>query len=70
MGWSGGSSLLSEVWGIVRPYIPDSEREGVLLDLMHRFADRDCDTLAEVIRADWPESEDAYQSYCDENGIG
>ena len=68
MGWASGSALLSEVWAVVREYVPVVDREEVLLDLMYRFADHDCDTLAEVIRADWPESEGAYQAWFDEPG--
>lgn len=68
MGWASGSALLSEVWAAVREYIPANEREDVLLDLMYRFADEDCDTLAEVIRSDWPETEAAYQAWFDEPG--
>lgn len=66
MGWASGSELLSEVWAVVRPYIPKKDREDVLLDLMYRFASRDCDTLSEVIRSDWPEAEAAYQRYFDD----
>jgi len=61
MGWSGGSSLLSDVWERVRQYVPDDARVDVLAGLMKDFSDRDCDTLAEVVRDDWPESVTAYE---------
>ena len=66
MGWASGSALLSEVWAVVREYAPITHREEVLLDLMYRFAGRDCDTLDEVMRDDWPETAAAYQAYFDE----
>lgn len=68
MGWASGSALLKEVWSAVREHIPEDDRDDVLLDLMYRFASHDCDTLAEVIRPDWPESEVAYQAWFDEPG--
>lgn len=61
MGWSGGSSLLRSVWERVRQYVPEAAREDVLVGLMKDFSRRDCDTLAEVVRDDWPESERAYE---------
>ncbi len=61
MGWSGGSSLLSDVWERMRQYVPEAARVEVLAGLMKDFSRRDCDTLAEVIRSDWPESEPAYE---------
>ena len=68
MGWANGSSLLLGVWAVVRDHIPVDKREEVLLNLMYRFADCDCDTLDEVVRSDWPETGAAYQAYCDEPG--
>ena len=65
MGWAGGSSLLTRVWAEVRESIPDVEdrRTIHLANLMAIFADDDCDTLSEVVREEWPESEEAYEMF-------
>jgi len=69
MGWASGSELLSEVWEITRPYIPKEKRVGIMLKLMDKFEDHDCDTLDEVERDDWPEVEEALRKkYPDEDG--
>lgn len=56
MGWSGGSSLLSSIWAIIRQDIPSHRRVAVLVELMKEFEDFDCDTLSEIERLDWPET--------------
>lgn len=63
MGWSGGSSLLRDTWARVRFYVPEADRETLLAVLMEQFSARDCDTLHEVVRDEWPESKPAYQRH-------
>jgi hypothetical protein len=63
MGWASGSSILTQVWAAVREFVPERKRVGVLVQLMNVFAGDDCDTLNEVIRSDWPESELAYDKW-------
>lgn len=63
MGWAGGSQILTDVWEIVREYIPEDERVDILKELMLIFESNDCDTLNEIIRSDWKESEKAYDEY-------
>lgn len=65
MGWASGSDLLTRVWAEVRESIPDKEdaRQIHLANLMAVFADEDCDTLAEVVRDEWPESAEAYEMF-------
>lgn len=60
MGWSGGSSLLSEVWDAVRLYIPEDKRELEFARLANFFEDRDCDTVHECCCDKWPETEAWY----------
>jgi hypothetical protein len=63
MGWASGSSILLDVWSTVRGFVPEKKRVEVLTRLMTVFANHDCDTLNEVIRSDWPESEPAYEKW-------
>lgn len=48
MGWASGSSLAEDVWNIVRSYIPETDRKKIVMELVDRFEDDDCDTLQEV----------------------
>lgn len=65
MGWSSGSDILFSVWNCVRQHIPSGRRAEVLSEVMHIFADEDCDTLDEVSDC-WPEGEKAYQAFLEE----
>jgi len=62
MGWASGSSLLSEVWGEVREYVPVRKRTEVLIRLMEMFSNYDCDTLCEVVYKAWPETQKAFDT--------
>ncbi len=66
MGWASGSSLLMSVWESVRDHIDGEDRAEVLCELMHAFAESDCDTLNEVVRDDWPEADEAYRLFMEE----
>lgn len=64
MGWASGSSLLIEVWSLVRQCLEEpDDRVSYLKQLMVLFADHDCDTLEEVVCDEWPESEKAYREF-------
>lgn len=47
MGWASGSELAERVWGDVRKYIPDTERQAVANNVIDAFEDMDCDTMEE-----------------------
>lgn len=55
MSWSSGASLLRNIWGDIRTYIPHSKSK-VLVQLMDRFAGEDCDDFYDIINKDWPET--------------
>lgn len=63
MGWSSGSQLLSDVWGLVRQRMPTYEREEALFQLMQLFAEYDCDTVGEVVCDEWYETAPAYKRW-------
>lgn len=50
MGWAGGSGIASDVWDLVRKYVPDNQRKTVALKLIDVFEDNDCDTMNECER--------------------
>ncbi len=62
MGWASGSSLFRDVWVAVRPHIAKVKRVHVCCDLMRAFEQRDCDTLRDAFRKDWPEVVIAYDT--------
>lgn len=69
MGWASGSSLLVEIWAHVRRHIKSEDRVDILIDLMCSFWNRDCDTIAEIIDPDWPETQTAYNRFLKEKGF-
>jgi len=62
MGWSGGSSLFSDVWKEVRQYIIPLHHTEVVENLISAFERRDCDTIMECFSDDCPEVEQAYNN--------
>ena len=53
MGWAGGSKLAEEIWEIVRPSIPEAEREKVAAGIVRLFWACDCDTMDEAETLAW-----------------
>lgn len=47
MGWSSGSELAGNIWGLISNYIPEDKKKEVAKDLIQLFEYRDCDTLHE-----------------------
>lgn len=48
MGWSGGSEIASEVWDIVKEFIPKKKRKVIAKQIVNLFEDNDCDTMYEA----------------------
>ncbi|MCX6035002.1 MAG: hypothetical protein NTV38_08505 [Chloroflexi bacterium] len=59
MGWASGSQLAEDVWDVVRPAIPQKNRQELAVKIIRLFEDHDCDTLDEaqslIKDADLPE---------------
>ena len=43
MGWAAGTELAEKVWQVVRPYIPEAERESIAFKVYDLFCDEDAD---------------------------
>jgi hypothetical protein len=53
MGWSAGSTILSEVIRVVKETVKsDHQRRKIYLHLIPVFEDHDCDTLTECLGTD------------------
>lgn len=67
MGWGSGSWLADEVWGIIRPYVPEDERPVVAKKIIEAFRGQDWDTVdeAETLATDahWY-NEEEYDAIC------
>ena len=48
MGWSRGSELAEQVWGLVRDKLPLSQRTMIAQHFIEKFEDHDCDTMNEA----------------------
>lgn len=47
MGWAGGSELATELWDLVREYIPASKKKKIARKFVDAFENEDCDTMGE-----------------------
>jgi hypothetical protein len=47
MGWASGSGIAREVYDLVRPFIPETERKAVAKKIIKIFESEDCDTMDE-----------------------
>jgi hypothetical protein len=45
MGWSTGSRLADEIWGVCRKYIPGEHRQRIARKLIEIFEGYDADTV-------------------------
>lgn len=58
MGWSSGSSILSEVMQATFPHMKSKGRKEAALRLISYFEGEDCDTVMECM-GDFPEFDEA-----------
>jgi hypothetical protein len=47
MGWAGGSIIAERIWDMVRPHIPEKERETIARKFIDIFEQEDCDSMDE-----------------------
>lgn len=48
MGWGSGSYLAEAVWKLIRPYIPEDERQVMAKRIIEAFRHEDWDTVDEA----------------------